>query len=113
MNKKIILRNILIVLFSISMLVIIIGGIIYLLYTSFTNSSKLVCKSETASITLLYDENNLNGFFTNGVEFDLDLQQELAEDLGIDEYLIQYKEWFESNQNGTCTYEKSDEDNEK
>ena len=30
-------------------------------------------------------------------------QKKIADEVGIDEYLTEFEEWFESNSNGTCT----------
>ena len=88
----------------------IIGGIIISFVVSFlifyisTNlSRKLVCESSMGNITIIYNKNQLVGFSAEGIVYDIDTQNEIAKEIGVDNYLIKFNDWFKSNTFGTCT----------
>jgi flagellar basal body-associated protein FliL len=72
----------------------------------FFNSDKYVCKSKEGNITILYRDGKITGNTAKNINYDLKEQQERAEKVGIEEYLKEFKQWFESNTSGTCEYEK-------
>lgn len=85
---------------------IVIGVIVILFiaiftYTSLT-SKKLVCKSDEGNITIMYSDKKIKGYTAKNIKYDLDGQQELAEIIGVEEYLDQFETWFETNTTGSC-----------
>lgn len=88
----------------------IIGGIVVgcvilaaiILGVTYITSKKLVCKSSQGDITLMYDKDNIKGYTANKITYDLEGQQEIAKQIGIEEYLEQFKKWFSNNTDGTC-----------
>ena len=88
----------------------IIGGfvvgclILAVILVSFTaaTSKKMKCKSDEGSITLMYKKGKLVGYTAKNIKFDLDGQKEIAEQIGIENYLDEFEQWFEENTTGTC-----------
>jgi len=51
----------------------------------------------------MYNENQITGYKATGsISYDLDGQQKIAENIGVNTYLEQFKEWFRTNTSGTC-----------
>ena len=103
----------------------IIGGIVFvaiavlvlLLIIGSMNSNKLVCTSPEGSITIMYSKSGLTGYSADGIVYDINAQKELAKQLGVDEYIVEFNDWFTSNTTGTCKnngkeLEKSSETND-
>lgn len=67
------------------------------------NSQKLICESSEESITILYDENSINGYTVVNMNYDLDSAQKYAEQIGVEAYLDEFELWFSSNSSGSCT----------
>ena len=86
---------------------IIIGGIVLVIVIAFivvfSNSKKLVCKSKEGNITLMYNSKGITGYTASNMTYDLDGQQEVAKQIGVDAYLEEFTEWFSNNTTGTCT----------
>lgn len=75
---------------------------IILVFVSVT-SEKLVCESKEGNITIMYTDEKITGYTaTGGITYDLDAQQKIAEQIGVEEYLNQFKTWFNINTTGTC-----------
>lgn len=70
------------------------------------NSNKLVCKSSQGNITIMYNDSTISGYVTTGMNYDMAQQKAIANQIGINEYISEFKTWFESNTNGTCTTNK-------
>ena len=89
----------------------IVGGLIALFVIAIlavvllfqSGSQQLVCKSEQGSITILYNDNSLTGYKSNGISYDLDQQKAIAERIGVDVYIIQFNNWFTANTTGSCS----------
>ena len=89
----------------------IIGGIVVALVILFVaifaitsaTSDKLKYKSSEGNITLMYNDKTITGYTASNMSYDLDAQKELAEEIGVEEYLDQFTTWFETNTIGTCT----------
>lgn len=62
----------------------------------------MVCKSDASNITLMYNDKKITGYITKDIRYDLDVQQKLSEQIGVDEYLNQFSNWFSTNTTGTC-----------
>ena len=76
--------------------------IVVLVVFVFSTSDKLVCKSDQGNITLYYKKDKITGYTANGITYDMDQQNEVAKQLGMDNYISEFKVWFESNTTGTC-----------
>lgn len=79
----------------------IILAVVILGITALT-SKKLVCESENGSITILHNNKTITGYTARNYTYDLDGQKEYAEQIGVEAYIDEFKEWFEENTNGTC-----------
>ena len=89
----------------------IVGGfvvgliLIFVLIFSITSgtSDKLVCKSKEGNIIIMYDDTGITGYSATGMSYNLDEQKKVAEKIGMDNYIIQFNDWFISNTSGSCT----------
>lgn len=70
-------------------------------FTSLT-SKKLVCKSNEGNITIMYNDETIKGYKATNMSYDLDTQKQLAEQIGIENYLDQFEIWFSNNTTGSC-----------
>lgn len=84
-------------------IIAIVVIVIVILFVVSSTSKKLVCKSNEGNITLMYDDNTIKGYTASGITYNLDEQKKVAEQLGMDEYLNQFSDWFSTNTTGTCT----------
>ena len=88
----------------------IIGGIalgvillvVIIIFIVSVNSKKFECTSSQGDITIMYGDDTINGYLANGMSYDLDEQKSYAESIGIEKYLSEFNDWFESNTDGTC-----------
>ena len=91
-------------------ILMIIGGIVVgvaiivalLFLFVYTTSDKFVCKSDEGSITLMYKGEELKGYTAKNISYDMDVAKNSIKLVGMEEYLKQFKIWFESNTSGTC-----------
>ena len=81
---------------------LVILGIIVFIIVSLT-SDKMVCKSDEGDITIMYTNKGITGYTANGISYDLDGQQDYAEQVGIDAYLDEFATWFSNNTTGSCS----------
>lgn len=85
---------------------IIIGSIILFIAIFFivsANSAKLICKSNEGNITIMYNKKAITGYQANGISYDFDGQKEYALQIGTDNYIKEFSNWFKNNTSGTCT----------
>ena len=83
----------------------VVALVVFLVITYFS-SDKLVCKSNEGDITIMYKNGKISGYTAINIDYNLSEQQQVAEDIGIDEYLKQFDLWFRSNTTGTCEDKK-------
>ena len=96
MNKKII------IIIGISIFVLISFISIIIIFKPFSN--KLVCKSKHGNITLIYNKKNITGYSAKNMTYKLDEQNKIAHQIGIEEYMKQFNEWFKNTTSGSCLY---------
>lgn len=65
-------------------------------------SKKLKCKSPEGNIIIMYNDKTITGYTASKMTYDLDGQKKIAEQIGVDSYLEQFKIWFSTNTSGTC-----------
>jgi hypothetical protein len=94
-KKKNYLRIVLFVVFSL----LIVGSIVFYILT---RPKKLSCDAPEGNITLTYNSKNLLGYKSRNLPFDLDAAKEYVSDVGVDEYLKEFKLWFIENSSGSC-----------
>ena len=80
---------------------IIVLAVVIIIIVSAT-SKKYECTSSQGSITILYDEKGINGYLTKGMSYDLDTQKNYVKQIGVEKYLSEFNDWFETNTDGTC-----------
>lgn len=94
------LKKILIILGCTFAGIILLAVIICLIV--FAGSKKFECSSSEGSITVMYGDNTINGYVSNGLSYDYDQQKSYAESIGVEAYLDELKAYFESNTDGIC-----------
>ncbi len=63
---------------------------------------KLKCASSEGSLVLYYDNEGLMGYRTQNLTFDLEVARERVNEIGIEKYIEDFKEWFKENTSGKC-----------
>lgn len=81
--------------------VLVVGFILVFTITSLT-SKKLICESQEGDITIMYNDEEITGYTSSNISYDLDGQKEYANQVGIDTYLDEFSNWFSNNTTGTC-----------
>lgn len=94
------MKKALMIIGGIVVAIIVLGGGI-LIY-QYQTSKQFVCESDVGSITILYNDKTINGYFANGLSYDLDAQKAYAEQIGVEAYLQEFDTFFQTNMNGTC-----------
>ena len=103
-----------IVIIVLAVIGLIIAGVVAFFVVVFKNitndTNKLICTAKEGGITIMYNDDTLVGYKTKNMEFDFDEQQEYAEEIGIDNYIEEFKEWFKSHSTGSCVVEDEEID---
>lgn len=97
-SKKLILKILAIVGGFFVAIIILTFAIISIVSVS---SNKLVCESSKGNITIMYNE-EIVGYKSSKISYDFDKQKTYANRVGIDAYLKEFTEWFETTTSGTC-----------
>ena len=79
----------------------ILLGILIFIIVSLT-SEKLICKSSEGNITIMYNSKTITGYKASGITFDMDIANGQVSEIGINQYLEAFKEWFRTNTSGSC-----------
>lgn len=88
----------------IAVIAAIILAIVVLLFSIISSSSnKLKCKSPEGNITIMYNEEEIIGYKSSNITYDLDKQKEYAKHIGINAYIDEFNNWFINNTTGSCT----------
>lgn len=64
--------------------------------------NSLVCTSKQGNIILYYDDSNISSYIATGLTYDLDGQQEIADQIGTKKYISKFNTWFKNNTTGYC-----------
>ena len=101
-------KNIIVVIIVVIIIFIVaIIALVGVLFINVSNSSnKLICQSKEGNITLMYNSQELIGYTTSGMKYDLDNQKKYASEIGINAYIEEFKNWFEKNTSGNCVKEE-------
>ena len=94
------MKKILTVIGGIVVGLIVFCVVIFLIVSA--TSKKLVCKSNEGNITIMYNDKTLTGYKLKNVKYDFDGQKAYAEKVGVDNYIKEFKTFFESHTTGTC-----------
>ena len=65
-------------------------------------SKKIVCKSNEGNITIRYNDKTIVGYSATKLAYDMEGQKTIANKIGIDAYIEEFKTWFKTNTTGTC-----------
>lgn len=102
-------KVLIIVLIAIGLIVAGVVAFFVLVFKNLTaDANKLVCKSNEGNITIMYKNDEIIGYTVVNMEYDLDEQKEYAKEIGIDAYILEFKEWFSSHTTGSCVVEGED-----
>lgn len=73
------------------------------MFIIYSTAHKLVCTSNTANITLIYNNKKIIGYKSVGeLSFNMKNQNSYIEKIGITEYINNFKVWFSNNTSGNC-----------
>lgn len=66
-------------------------------------SHKLRCESSRGDITIMYNDDSITGYNANGISYDMDEANIYVKSIGgIENYLVEFNDWFVENTSGTC-----------
>ena len=86
-NNIIILVVVVVIIFIVAII-----SLVGVLFINVSNSSnKLICQSKEGNITLMYNSQELIGYTTSGMKYDLDEQKKYASEIGINAYIEEFK----------------------
>lgn len=85
-------------------LIVLTVAILAIVLLLFSSEKKLVCTSKEGNITLNYDDKTIKSYAAAGVTYEFGEQKEYAEQIGIEAYMKEFKNWFETHTSGTCVY---------
>lgn len=71
--------------------------------TSLT-SQKMKCTSSAGNITIMYNDEKITGYTATGISYDMDEQNEVVEQYGIEAYLDEFSDYFAQHSDGVCEY---------
>ena len=94
------MKKVLMIIGGIVVFFVVLGLAIFIGVSA--TSKKLVCKSSEGNITIMYNKKTLTGYTAKDIKYDLDAQKEYAEEIGIDNYIDEFSDWFSTNTTGSC-----------
>ena len=94
--KKIFLIGCGVVILSVIVMVVLV-------LTSDKGNKELVCTSSTANITLTYNNATIVGYTSKNYTYDLLAEKSRAEQIGMNKYIEEISNTFNTNTFGTCT----------
>ena len=94
------MKKVLMIIGGIVVGLVVIGLVIFFAVSA--TSKKMKCKSAEGNITLMYNKKKITGYTAKNITYDMDEQNEIVEEIGIEEYLNEFEAWFEANTTGTC-----------
>lgn len=77
--------------------------VVLVLVNNGNNAKELVCQSNNGNITLTYNKDTIVGYTSNGYTYDLLSEKTRAEQMGVDKYIEEFSNTFNTNTLGTCT----------
>lgn len=66
------------------------------------STPRLVCKSSQGNISITYDDSSITGYSASKLTYDFASQQAYAEQVGVDQYLNEFSDWFAGHTDGSC-----------
>ena len=98
------MKNFLAVIGGITLTVFGVGAVVVLVINFMQH--KLICTSDIGDITITYNDKNVTKYKASGFQYNLESQQRYIEDVGIDTYIVEFKDNFrEVTKGGNCTIE--------
>lgn len=88
-------------------IVVVVAVIIFIVFQFASDASnKLICTSNEGSITIMYSDKTIVGYTASNMDFDMDGQTKIAEEMGIKAYIDEFNAWFSNNTTGSCVIEE-------
>ena len=84
----------------------VIAMVVMVLVNGGNKNKQLVCQSNNGNITIFYNKNTVDGYTSDGYQYDLLNEQSRAEQIGVDAYIKEYSGFFSADTMGTCTIQK-------
>ena len=98
------MKNFLAVIGGITLTVFGVGAAVVLVINFMQH--KLICTSDIGDITITYNDQTITRYKANGFQYNLESQQEYVEEVGINTYIVEFKDNFrEVTKGGNCTIE--------
>lgn len=93
-----------IILISLTLLGVGIFVIVKTIIGSTRGLDKYVCTSDIGNITLYYNNETIVGYKATGsLSYNLEEQKQLVPIKGVENYLLEFNNWFMTNTGGVCT----------
>lgn len=93
-----------IILISLALLGVAIFVVVKIIIGSTKDLDKYVCTSDIGNITLFYNEETIIGYEATGsLSYNLEEQKQLVPIKGVENYLLEFNNWFMTNTGGVCT----------
>ncbi len=77
--------------------------VVLVLVDNNNGAKELICTSNNGNITLYYNNDTIIGYSSNGFSYDLLSEKNSAEQMGVDDYIDNFSNVFNTNTLGTCT----------
>lgn len=75
---------------------------VVLVLTNNNGNKELVCQSNMGNITLTYNSATIVGYTAKDYSYDLLAEKQRAEEIGINKYIDEFSNTFNTNTFGTC-----------
>lgn len=97
-------KNTLILVLAIigGLVIALIAVVVIIILIVSANTKKMTCKVDDDEITITYNESEITGYTAKNFSYDLDDQKEYAKEIGVDQYLSEFNEWFTTETSGVC-----------
>lgn len=94
--KKIFLIGCSVVILSVVVMVVLV-------LTNKNSNKELVCVSNYGNVTITYNSATIVGYTSKGYSYDLLSEKSRAEQIGMNRYIEEFSNTFNTNTFGTCT----------
>ncbi len=95
------MKKVLIIIGSVLLGFVTLGCVIFAIVS--LTSHKLRCTSSRGDITIMYNDEQITGYNAKNISYDMDGANDYVKEVGgIENYLIEFNDWFVENTSGTC-----------
>lgn len=95
------MKKVLMIIGGVLLGLVTLGCVIFAIVS--LTSHKLRCESSRGDITIMYNDDGITGYNANGISYDMDEANIYVKSIGgIENYLVEFNDWFVENTSGTC-----------